>query len=105
MPIFQSIYSGLLFSILLQSDTDPAMHAIQVGAENNALWGVTLGHGIKSGDDVRAHNFFGDWAAVDANLRGFSVEPSGQILCGGVERKDNLVCRFREPPKLIPTRS
>ena len=105
MPIFQSIYSGLLFSILLQSDTDPAAHAIRVGAENNALWGVTLGHGIKSGDDVRAHDFFGDWAAVDVNLREFSVGPSGQILCGGVEREGGLVCRFRKPYQLIPIRS
>ncbi|RBR23205.1 uncharacterized protein FIESC28_03947 [Fusarium coffeatum] len=41
------MYTGCIYSILLERDATVAAHAIRVGD----MWGVTLGHGVTAGND------------------------------------------------------
>ncbi|EJT69090.1 hypothetical protein GGTG_13358 [Gaeumannomyces tritici R3-111a-1] len=103
-----ALYTGSVFSVLLEPDPRPRAHAFLV-AESAAgagsppvLWGVCLGHGLAgrtrgeadgeeaaedAGDDVRNHEFWGDYARVAAEMarlpRGGR---DGVVLCGGVRR-------------------
>ncbi|KAJ6780653.1 hypothetical protein PWT90_01749 [Aphanocladium album] len=58
------MYTGDVYSILLEADSSPFAHAVQVGG----LWGACLGHGITMNEgateDPRAHPFFGDYVLV-----------------------------------------
>lgn len=94
-------YTGCIYSLLLQPDRIPTAHAVHVGG----LWGVTLGHGITSGlGDVRAHSFFGDFAAVAKSLRGLGMRRNGLVVGGGVRRdeKTGLVAGFRRGSGRVP---
>lgn len=78
------LYTGYIYSVLLERDTNSAAHAIQVG--DAGVWGVTLGHGLTSGGDARAHAFFGDYNAVGKGLVGLERTRKGVVVGGGVER-------------------
>jgi hypothetical protein len=86
-------YTGSVYSVLLERDgTLPMAHAIQVAG----VWGVTLGHGIVAGGDVRAHAFLGDYDRVGRSLVKLGVNRKGVALSGGVERaQDGLICGFK----------
>ncbi|KDN66232.1 putative von Willebrand factor type A domain-containing protein [Colletotrichum sublineola] len=75
-------YTGCIYSVLLQPDRDAAAHALNVAG----FWGVTLGHGIVSGRDTRAHAFFGDYNKVARSLRAVGVGRKGMVVGGGVVR-------------------
>ncbi|KAK1996608.1 von Willebrand factor type A domain-containing protein [Colletotrichum falcatum] len=75
-------YTGCVYSVLLQPDGDAAAHAIDVAG----VWGVTLGHGLVSGRDARAHAFFGDYKRVAGSLRALGVGRKGVAVGGGVVR-------------------
>ncbi|KAJ2994077.1 hypothetical protein NUW58_g1650 [Xylaria curta] len=75
-------YSGSIYSVLLEPDKDADAHAILVGG----VWGVTLGHGILSGCDARAHQFFGDHGAVSKELTSLGFDENGVYSGSGVRR-------------------
>lgn len=88
------LYTGSVYSVMLQRDSRSSAHALSL----EGAWGVTLGHGITSGDeDVRAHQFFGDWALVGKNLVQMGISNSGIAICGGTDRdaETGKVCGFR----------
>lgn len=79
------LYTGSVYSVLLERGRNANAHAIRVGD----LWGVTLGHGLTVGNDVRAHAFFGDYNAVGKSL--VTLEKGGRkgvVVGGGVERDE-----------------
>lgn len=88
-------YTGAIYSVLLEGG-DSAGHAIAVGTQG--LWGVTLGHGVLEGGDVRAHPFLGNHAAVKRELEALGKNGSrddGVFVGGGVKRDEQgLVCGF-----------
>ncbi|KAJ3940653.1 uncharacterized protein N0V96_009664 [Colletotrichum fioriniae] len=75
-------YTGCIYSVLLQPDRDSEAHAINVAG----TWGVTLGHGIVTGQDARAHQFFGNYGKVVRSLRRIRVSKKGVAVSGGVDR-------------------
>ncbi|OLN97893.1 hypothetical protein CCHL11_02598 [Colletotrichum chlorophyti] len=75
-------YTGSIYSVLLQQDQDSNAHAINVAG----VWGVTLGHGLLTGRDARAHEFFGSYGKIVSSLRRLGVARSGVALGGGVSR-------------------
>ncbi|KAL6875263.1 hint domain-containing protein [Trichoderma novae-zelandiae] len=90
------LFTGCIYSVLLQPDSRSDAHAIRVGD----AWGVTLGHGITRGTDARAHEFFGDYARVRSGL--MKLERAGRrgVVKGrGIEREatTGLVRGFRRP--------
>lgn len=92
-------YTGSIYSIMLQRDRSPEAHALRLNGGSgggSGLWGVTLGHGVTSGGDVRAHVFFGDYSAVGKSLLGLNVGLRGEFIGSGVGRDSHngLVCRF-----------
>lgn len=89
-------YTGSIYSIMLQRDRNPDAHAIRLEG-GDGLWGVTLGHGMLSGGDTRAHAFFGDYNTVGKSLLRLSVGLRGEFIGSGVERsgENGLVCGFR----------
>lgn len=93
-------YSGYIYSVLLERDSDPEAHAIRIGG----VWGVTLGHGILNNDgdgdddDVRAHKFLGDYDAVSNELATLGPAEHG-VYCGDGVRRDSItgrVCGFKQ---------
>ncbi len=93
-------YTGCVYSVLLQPDRISTAHAIHVGG----VWGVTLGHGVLAGRDVRAHSFFGDFGAVVKSLRYIGVRRNGLAVGGGIRRdeKTGLVTGFRRGTGRLP---
>ncbi|KAF4451452.1 Inter-alpha-trypsin inhibitor heavy chain H3 [Fusarium austroafricanum] len=91
------MYTGCIYSVFLERDASSAAHAIRVGD----TWGVTLGHGLTSGPDVRAHTFFGDYNAVGKGLLNLPRSTTGIVLGSGVERDEEtgLVTGFRQSNK------
>ncbi|KAK1251713.1 hypothetical protein MKX07_007192 [Trichoderma sp. CBMAI-0711] len=88
------LYTGCVYSVLLQPDRRPDAHAIRVGD----AWGVTMGHGIRRGDDARAHDFFGDYRRVKSGLMKLeSAGRKGVVQGRGIERDamTGLVRGFR----------
>ncbi|KLU87281.1 hypothetical protein MAPG_06282 [Magnaporthiopsis poae ATCC 64411] len=97
-----ALYTGSVFSVLLELDVRPEAHAFLVAgsaadmdsSSSKALWGVCLGHGLVgvengSGEkgDVRNHEFWGDYARVAAEMeRLFRGNGNGVVLCGGAKR-------------------
>ncbi|KAJ4424861.1 hypothetical protein N0V82_000364 [Gnomoniopsis sp. IMI 355080] len=92
-------YSGCIYSVLLGGDRNTASHAIMLGGGPHVLpfWGVTLGHGILTGPDVRAHRFFGDYMRVVKNLNRLHTLTDKRIVTGGTQRspKSGLICGFK----------
>ncbi|KAI1644675.1 hint-domain-containing protein [Daldinia loculata] len=88
------IYSGAIYSVLLQPDCDAAAHALDIGG----IWVVALGHGVVRGDDVRAHQFLGDYGKVVRSISTLAQGTDGVVLSGGVERRDSdgSVCGFKK---------
>jgi hypothetical protein len=91
------MYTGCIYSVLLERDASSSAHAIRVGD----MWGVALGHGLTTGSDVRAHTFFGDYNAVGKGLLSLPRRVNGIVIGGGVERDEEtgLVTSFRQPNK------
>ncbi|KAH7175446.1 hint-domain-containing protein [Dactylonectria macrodidyma] len=79
------LYTGSIYSILLERSRNSQSHAIRVGN----VWGVTLGHGLTSGSDSRAHSFFGDYNAVGKSLVTLERRRKGVVIGGGVERDES----------------
>jgi hypothetical protein len=87
-------YSGDIYSVLLERDSDPEAHAIRIGG----VWGVTLGHGILEGSgDVRAHQFLGDYNVVAMELAMLGPDEYGIYRGAGVRRDPvtGKVCGFQ----------
>ncbi|TGJ79472.1 hypothetical protein E0Z10_g9297 [Xylaria hypoxylon] len=82
---------GSVYSVLLEPG-DVDAHAIRIGG----VWGVTLGHGILSGSDARAHHFLGDYDAVSKELATLGSSEHGVYDSAGVKRNDRtgMVCGF-----------
>ncbi|KAF3483013.1 U-box domain containing protein [Arthroderma uncinatum] len=85
-------FSGNIYSVLLEPDSNSGAHAIMV--ENNIC--VTLGHGILAGDDVRAHELFGNYKLVSKKLESLPRLANGLLHCMGIERSPDsgLACGF-----------
>jgi hypothetical protein len=96
------VYTGAIYSVLLQQGRRPDAHAIRVAG----AWGVTLGHGVTRGGDVRAHEFLGNWVTVAKTLAALGPDARGVVVGGGVE-KDQVtgrVCGFKAPDSREPVR-
>ncbi|KAI1440620.1 hint-domain-containing protein [Annulohypoxylon stygium] len=89
------LYSGYIYSVLLQPDCDSEAHALKFGG----IWAVTLGHGMIHGSDARAHLFLGDYEKVAKSIAGLNPGEDGVALSSGVKRRhsDGLVCGFKSP--------
>ncbi|KAH7311634.1 U-box domain-containing protein [Stachybotrys elegans] len=86
-------YSGSVYSVLLERDRQSAAHAIHVAD----AWGVTLGHGVLAGSDVRAHQFLGDYNSVGKSLMQLRPDAKGVVVGGGVKRSPSgLINGFKE---------
>ncbi|KAH8649047.1 hint-domain-containing protein [Xylariales sp. PMI_506] len=87
-------YSGCVYSVLLQRDSDINAHAICV----DGVWGVTMGHGIISGSDVRAHEFFGDYIQVTKAMMQLDISSNGVARASGVKRSATTgrMCGFKK---------
>lgn len=92
-------YTGCIYSVLLEGDQETDAHAIRLGGGPRGMpfWGVTLGHGILTGPDVRAHRFFGDYLRVVNNLKTLHAMSDKRIVTGGTQRspRSGLVCGFK----------
>lgn len=96
-------YTGAIYSVLLERDTDVDAHAIELGGgtgDKVPFWGVTLGHGMieaRGGSDVRAHQFFGSYEKVLSSLKALQKKGQGLIIGGGVRRNKStgLVVGFK----------
>ncbi|UKZ76403.1 hypothetical protein TrVFT333_004107 [Trichoderma virens FT-333] len=96
------LYTGFIYSVLLQPDRRADAHAIRVGD----AWGVTLGHGVTRGTDIRAHEFFSDYMRVRIGL--MKLEEAGRkgvVKGGGIDRDPmtGLVRGFRRISENVPT--
>lgn len=91
------LYTGAIYSVLLERGRSSQAHAIRVGN----VWGVTLGHGLTSGNDSRAHSFFGDYNAVGKSLMTLGRRRNGVVIGNGVERDETtgFVKGFKGQPK------
>lgn len=109
-------YNGCIYSVLLQRDADVDAHAILLGGTRDGsacqddaapFWGVTLGHGLVAGPDVRAHEFFGDYTRVLRSLAGLRARGDGCLLTGGVRRNktSGLACGFKKYRKPVPAKT
>ncbi|KAK4199281.1 hint-domain-containing protein [Triangularia verruculosa] len=98
-------YTGAIYSVLLERDGDAEAHAMLLGG--GGVWGVTLGHGMTDAqmvkDDVRVHEFFGDYDKVGRALSRLQRLGNGLVVGGGVTRDpvDRLVNGFR---RAVPAR-
>ncbi|KAG6013230.1 hypothetical protein E4U43_007424 [Claviceps pusilla] len=91
-------YTGYVYSVMLQRDANSKSHAVRVAG----TWGVTLGHGLTTGNDARAHHFLGDYNRVGKGLVQLGADRCGVVQGRGVERDatSGLVCGFRGWPAL-----
>lgn len=97
-------YTGCIYSVLLQRDDNVDAHALLLGGPGQddagaaPFWGVTLGHGLVAGADIRAHGFFGDYSRVLESLVGLAVRDDGCLLTGGVRKcqTTGLACGFKK---------
>ncbi|KIW04784.1 uncharacterized protein PV09_03972 [Verruconis gallopava] len=76
------LFDGYVYSVLLERNGDASGHTIQVEGQ----WATTLGHGITTGADVRAHEFFGDYDKVVQSLDSLPADSDGVRQCGGIRR-------------------
>jgi len=86
-------YTGYVYSVMLQRDGNSKSHAVRVAG----TWGVTLGHGLTTGNDARAHRFLGDYNRVGKSLVHLGADKYGLVQARGVERDaiSGLVCGFK----------
>ncbi|QUC23766.1 uncharacterized protein UV8b_08007 [Ustilaginoidea virens] len=86
-------YTGCVYSVMLERRGDGSQsHALRVAG----AWGATLGHGLTTGNDARAHSFFGDYGRVRKSLVRVGVDELGVARGGGVDRDSGgRVCGFR----------
>lgn len=90
-----TLYTGTIYSLLLEQDRDPEAHGVEVGGHLS----VTLGHGIThaadDGENVRVHAFFGDYDKVLGSLQSLPVD-DGIYTSADVERDatTSLGCGF-----------
>lgn len=101
-------YTGCIYSILLERAESTEAHAIMLGGGSDRVpfWGVTLGHGILTGLDTRAHRFFGNYIRVMRSLKRLQVTSDGRFVTGGTKRstKTGLVVGFQKCPAGKPIR-
>ncbi|OJD13212.1 hypothetical protein AJ78_06304 [Emergomyces pasteurianus Ep9510] len=85
-------FSGTVYSVLLDPCPNPDAHAIMV--EGHVC--VSLGHGIQSGNDVRAHAFLGSYPSVVRSLASLPRDVNGVLRCSGMKRNPltGLTCGF-----------
>lgn len=88
------LYTGVIYSLLLEPDEDHGAHGVEVGG----YVATTFGHGVTYAElenDVRAHAFFGDYGRVAMSIKSLP-KVEGVHKCGGVERseKNGLICGF-----------
>ncbi|KAM5476043.1 hypothetical protein MauCBS54593_000726 [Microsporum audouinii] len=85
-------FSGNIYSVLLEPDSSPNAHAIMV---EDCIC-VTLGHGIQTGDDIRAHELFGNYHLISKKLELLPKLSNGLLHCIGVQRspESGRVCGF-----------
>jgi hypothetical protein len=90
-------YTGSVYSVMLQRDGNSRSHALRV----SGTWGVTLGHGLITGTDARAHHFFGDYNRVGKSLAQLGVDKFGIVQGSGVDRDSSsgLVRGFVPRPR------
>lgn len=98
VTVERELYTGTIYSLLLERDEIPEAHAVRVGGHVV----VTLGHGLvaRGKDDARAHPFFGDYQKVEDSLEMLAKDRTGTNISTGVVKdvETGLVCGF------IPTR-
>jgi hypothetical protein len=85
VAVERELYSGAIYSLLLERDETPEAHAIRIGGH----LAVTLGHGvIKTGgvSDARVHAFFGNYEKIERNLDELMTNCAGTYLSVGVEK-------------------
>jgi len=84
----QVLYSGVIYSLLLEPDNNPKTHGVRIGG----CLAVTLGHGLTAvpGNEVdaRAHTFLGDHKKVARSLEGLRVDSNGLLVSHGMERDE-----------------
>ncbi|PGH33346.1 hypothetical protein GX50_03823 [[Emmonsia] crescens] len=85
-------FSGIVYSVLLDPSPDSDAHAIMV--EGHVC--VSLGHGVRGGNDVRAHAFFGSYSSVVKSLASLPRDINGVLKCSGMKRNPltGLACGF-----------
>jgi hypothetical protein len=94
IAVMKESYNGIIYSVMLQRDSDERAHSIQI--DNVTV--VTLGHGVlaKRKGDSRAHDFFGNYDLVLKSLERLPEDESGVRSSKGVERDINdLVNGFK----------
>ncbi|KAG5982030.1 hypothetical protein E4U55_002399 [Claviceps digitariae] len=91
-------YTGFVYSVMLQRDDNSKSHAVRVAG----TWGVTLGHGLTTGNDARAHRFLGDYNRVGKSLLQLGADKYGVVQARGVERDvtSGLVCGFKRDGRM-----
>lgn len=89
------LFSGTVYSVLLENSTSSDAHAISVGG----VLCVTLGHGVTAGCDARAHAFFGSYSRVARSLGKLPRDARGVHRARGVKRhlQTALACSFVGP--------
>lgn len=109
-----------IYSFILEKDTHPDAHTVEVGG----VICVTLGHGLTQGtdidstsqqspmttsgntDDIRAHPFFGDHDSIMASLNRLDRDECGRRVSGGIVRTDDsglgFACAFLRTDELAP---
>ncbi|OAX83670.1 hypothetical protein ACJ72_01959 [Emergomyces africanus] len=87
-----SPFSGTVYSVLLDPSSNPDAHAVMV--EGHVC--VSLGHGIRTGNDVRAHAFLGSYPRVIRSLASLPRDVNGVLRCYGMKRNrlTGLACGF-----------
>lgn len=100
VAVEREVYTGTIYSLLLERDEVSEAHAIRIGGH----LAVTLGHGVVDAgeiDDARAHSFFGDYRKVEENLEKLAKDRTGTYMSVGVVKDGatGLVCGF------VPTRT
>ncbi|KAG6018641.1 hypothetical protein E4U41_003688 [Claviceps citrina] len=86
-------FTGSVYSVMLQRDGNSRSHAVRVAG----IWGVTLGHGLTTGRDARAHCFLGDYNRVGRSLLQLGADKLGVVQGRGAVRHctSGLVCGFK----------
>jgi hypothetical protein len=91
----KTLYTGMIYSLLLEEDGNVDAHAIEVGG----VVAVTLGHGLinkTNGGDTRAHPFLGNYKKVAESLAKLPIGLGGVLVSRGMTRDltTGLGCGF-----------
>jgi hypothetical protein len=89
------LYTGMIYSILLERDKNVDAHAVEVGG----VLAATLGHGLTDMSvtgNVRAHTFLGSYERVEKDLAKLPVGLDGVLVSRGMTRdiESGLVSGF-----------